>query len=151
LVNPLIQQDFHGASYASNSRQTKFLAFLQDLDGELSVDRGEAFQKFIERFTVLDVVEQRLHGDTSATKHGRSMHHFGIACNGFLHDSIFAQNGAAKVARLINGDVGRRRLRCDASYRLRGRRRRRQPSSNGFPFGARPNAIELIRIRPTVG
>ena len=91
LVNALIQKDFHGTSRSSDSRQTKFLAFLQDLDGKLSTDRGEAFQKLIERFTVLDVVEQRLHGDASATEYGCSMHHFGIACDGFLHDSIVAQ------------------------------------------------------------
>lgn len=59
LVNALIQEDFHQANGTSNSRETKVLAFLQGLDGKLSADRGETFQKLIERFTVLDVVEQR--------------------------------------------------------------------------------------------
>ena len=76
----------------SNSRETKFLAFLQDLDGKLSADCGEAFQKFIERFTVLDIVEKRLHGDTGPAKYRCPMHHFGIACDDFLHDFIVAQN-----------------------------------------------------------
>lgn len=98
LVNALIQEDFHRVSCASDSRQTKFLAFLQDLDGKLSADRGEAFQKLIERVTVLDIVEQRLHRDASATKYGRSMHHFGIACDRFLHNSIVTQIPALAIA-----------------------------------------------------
>ena len=71
--------------YASDSRETKFLAFLQHLDAKLSADRGEAFQEFVERVTVLDVVEQRLYGDTGPAKYRRPMHHFRIACDDFLH------------------------------------------------------------------
>ena len=85
LVNALILEDFHLESGASDSCETKFLAFLQDLDGKLSADRGKALQKVIKRFTVLDVVEQRLHGDTGPAKYRFPMHHFGIACDDFLH------------------------------------------------------------------
>ena len=86
------------ASCSSDSRQAKFLAFLQDLDGKLPADRRETFQKFMERFTVLDVVEQRLHGDASAPKHWCPMHHFGISCDGFFHDSSVAQIPALEIA-----------------------------------------------------
>jgi hypothetical protein len=39
LVNALIQEDFHRMSRDSNSLQTKFLAFLQDLNGKFAADR----------------------------------------------------------------------------------------------------------------
>ena len=48
LVNALIQEDFHWADGASNSGQAKFLAFLQNLDGKLSADCRETFQKVAE-------------------------------------------------------------------------------------------------------
>ena len=48
LVNALIQKDFHWADGASYTGQAKFLAFLQNLDGKLSADCRETFQKVAE-------------------------------------------------------------------------------------------------------
>ncbi len=88
LVNALIQEDLHQTIGASNPGETKFLAFLQNLYRKFPADRGEAFQKLIERFAILDVIEKRLHRYTCPAKYRRPMHHFRVACDDFLHDPL---------------------------------------------------------------
>lgn len=88
LVNILIQEDFPRANGALDSGESEFIALLQNLNGKGPADRGESFQKLIERFTVLAVVEQRLHGETGTAKYRRPMHDFGIARNDFLRRSL---------------------------------------------------------------
>jgi hypothetical protein len=109
---------------ASDSREAKLLAFLQDLDGEFAADRGKAFQEFIERIAVLDVVEKSLHGDAGPAEYRCPMHHFGVACDGILHDSNVAQHGSmargwsgAKRTRLPTFAVGEVRVLFDADER----------------------------------
>ena len=76
---------------ASDARQPQFLALLKNLDGEIAVHTGEAFQEIIQRLTALEIIEKSLYGDPSPAKNGGSVHHFRVACDCFLHDSIVAQ------------------------------------------------------------
>ena len=57
LVNTLIQQNLHLAKCALDSGEAEFFTLLQNLDSNRPADRREPFQKFIERFAVLDVVK----------------------------------------------------------------------------------------------
>lgn len=97
LVNTLIQG-------ASNSGETEFFTLLEKLDGKIPGDRREPFQEFIERVTVLDVVKQRLHGNTGTAKNRCPMHHFRIACNDFSHIFIVAQSVAVRLVSLLFGE-----------------------------------------------
>src|SRR6185437_10795694 len=62
------------------------LRFFQKSDDALACHRREAFEKVIDCFTRLEIVEQRLHGNSRPMENGGSPHHVGAAgYDGLLH------------------------------------------------------------------
>ena len=70
---------------------------VQALDGQRAGDSREAFQEVFQRVAALQIVEQRLNRHSRPSKHGRSVHRFGISRDRLRHVSIVAQSGAARA------------------------------------------------------
>lgn len=67
LVDTLVDQDEH-----LGTREQKVFCFFESGDGRFARDSGKSFQKVFERFSALEVVEERLDGNSRPAKDGSS-------------------------------------------------------------------------------
>jgi hypothetical protein len=70
LINALLHEGSYRCNPHSDSRgHTKFLALLQDLDGQFAADRRKPFEKSVQRIAVLNMRSRPITAPACAARH----------------------------------------------------------------------------------
>src|SRR5262245_35493031 len=83
------RESTHSSRRTLRAGRTSLLRFLKERDHLFLGNRRKPLQEIRNGFASFEIINQRLHGHTSATKYGRSAHNFRLdSYDALLHDKL---------------------------------------------------------------
>jgi hypothetical protein len=85
-----------GVASHLRTREQEVFCFFESGDGRFTRDGRKSLKKLFERLSALQVVEERLDGDTGSTKHGSSPKNVRVFCDD-SHERIVSRGGLQRA------------------------------------------------------